>query len=55
VNYISLLGWNPKTENDILSMDDLIAKFDFKGLNKKGARFDPAKLASFNRKWKARS
>jgi glutamyl-tRNA synthetase len=55
VNYISLLGWNPKTENDMLSMDDLIDKFDFKGLNKNGARFDPMKLASFNKKWKRRS
>ena len=55
VNYIALLGWNPKCEKEIMDMDELAQRFDFKGLNKSAARFDPVKLKSFDRKWKAKS
>ena len=54
VNYIALLGWNPKCEKEIMDMDELAQRFDFKGLNKSAARFDPVKLKSFDRKYKAK-
>ena len=48
VNFVALLGWNPKTEQEIFSMDDLIAQFDLGKVNKSGAVFDVAKLDWMN-------
>jgi glutamyl-tRNA synthetase len=47
-NYIALLGWNPKDEQEKMSIDDIIERFDFAGINKGNARFDERKLASLN-------
>lgn len=47
-NYIALLGWNPKDEQEKMSIDDIIERFDFAGVNKGNARFDERKLASLN-------
>lgn len=44
INYIALLGWSPKTNTEILSMDDLIEQFDFDRVNKTGGIFDLKKL-----------
>jgi glutamyl-tRNA synthetase len=44
VNFVALLGWNPKTEQEIFSFDDLIKQFDLAKVNKSGAVFDQNKL-----------
>jgi len=48
VNFIALLGWNPKTEQELFSLDELIENFDEKKLNKAGAVFDIEKLDWMN-------
>ncbi|UKM65566.1 glutamate--tRNA ligase [Flavobacteriaceae bacterium GSB9] len=48
VNFLAFLGWNPGTEQEIFSMDELIEAFDLKKVNKSGARFDPDKTKWFN-------
>jgi len=51
VNLLSLLGWNPGTEQEIFSMDELIHQFSFERVNKSGARFDPEKAKWFNHQY----
>ena len=48
VNLLALLGWNPGTEQEFLSMDELIAQFSLGRVSKSGARFDPEKAKWFN-------
>lgn len=48
VNFVALLGWNPKTEQEIFSMDDLIAQFDLAKVNNSGAVLDVNKLDWMN-------
>jgi glutamyl-tRNA synthetase len=48
VNFLSLLGWNPGTEQELFSLVELIAAFDLKKVHKSGARFDPEKTKWFN-------
>lgn len=47
-NYIALLGWNPKDDQEKMSLDDIIERFDFAGINKGNARFDERKLSALN-------
>lgn len=47
-NYICLLGWNPKDDREKMDIGDIIAQFDFPGINKGNARFDEKKLAALN-------
>ena len=42
------LGWNPGTEQEIFTIEELIAAFDLNKVNKAGARFDPDKINWFN-------
>jgi glutamyl/glutaminyl-tRNA synthetase len=51
INYLALLGWNPGTEQEIFSIDELIAAFDITKINKSGAVFDREKLLWFNREY----
>jgi glutamyl-tRNA synthetase len=44
INFIVLLGWNPKTEQEIFSLKELIEQFDLAKVNKSGAVFDLVKL-----------
>ena len=44
LNHLALLGWNPGTEQDIFSVQDLIKQFDIKRVQKKSAVFDIQKL-----------
>jgi len=44
LNFILLLGWNPKTEEEIFSLDEMIKRFDLSGVNKTGAIFNTEKL-----------
>jgi len=48
VNFLSFLGWNPGTEQEIFNLDGLINAFDLERVNKAGARFDPDKIKWFN-------
>lgn len=51
INYLALLGWNPGTEQEIFSIQELIAAFDIAKINKSGAVFDREKLLWFNREY----
>ena len=44
VNYMALLGWNPGTEQEIFTLDELIKLFDISKIQKGGAIFDEEKL-----------
>ena len=44
INYLSLLGWNPGTEQEIFDPDDLINQFSIERVQKKSAVFDERKL-----------
>ena len=48
VNFLGFLGWNPGTEQEIFSKEELIEAFDLDRVNKSGARFDPDKIKWFN-------
>ena len=48
INFVAFLGWNPKTEQEIFSLDDLINQFDLSKVNKSGAVFDTNKLDWLN-------
>ncbi len=48
VNMLALLGWNPGTEKEIFSMDELIDSFSIERVHKAGSRFDPEKARWFN-------
>jgi len=48
VNMLALLGWNPGTEQEIFSMDELIGAFSLDRVGKSGSRFDPEKTKWFN-------
>ena len=44
LNYLALLGWNPKNEKEVLDADELINLFSFDQVQKKGAAWDEKKL-----------
>ena len=48
VNYLSLLGWSPKDDRQIMSKDELIQLFDIPQILRSNARFDGTKLAWMN-------
>ncbi len=48
VNMLALLGWNPGTEQEIFTMDELIESFTLERVGKSGSRFDPEKAKWFN-------
>ena len=48
MNYIALLGWNPGTEEEIFSLDDLKKRFSIERLNRSPAIFDIVKLTWMN-------
>ena len=51
VNFLALLGWNSGDDQEIMSMDELIAKFSFEHCSKSGAKFDYKKGAWFNHEY----
>ncbi len=51
VNLLALLGWNPGTEQEKFTMDELIQLFDLKRVIKSGARFNPDKAKWFNQQY----
>ncbi len=48
INFLSLLGWHPEGEQEILTVDELINLFDLERVQKGGAKFDEVKLRWFN-------
>ena len=48
INYIALLGWSPKGEEEKFTMDELIEKFSISGLSKSSSIFDEAKMKWLN-------
>lgn len=51
VNMLAFLGWNPGTEQEIFSLDQLVEAFDLKRVNKAGAKFDPEKTKWFQQQY----
>ncbi|MEL7020060.1 MAG: glutamate--tRNA ligase [Bacteroidota bacterium] len=50
-NFLAFLGWNPGTEQEIFSMEALIAAFSVEKIGKSGARFDFDKAKWFNQQY----
>jgi len=48
LNYLSLLGWGLSADQDIFTMDELVAAFDVKNVNPNPARFDQKKADAIN-------
>ena len=44
LNYLALLGWNPGTEKEVFSLNELVENFDLSQVQKKGAVWDEKKL-----------
>ena len=51
INMLALLGWNPGTEKEIFSMEELIDAFTIERVHKSGSRFDPEKAKWFNHQY----
>lgn len=48
INMLALLGWNPGTEQELFSMEELIKEFQLEKVGRSGSRFDPEKTKWFN-------
>jgi len=48
INFLALLGWNPGSEQEIFSLQNLISEFQLDKVGKSGSRFDPEKAKWFN-------
>jgi glutamyl-tRNA synthetase len=51
INMLALLGWNPGTEQEIFSLDELTKTFDLDRVSKSGAKFSPDKTNWFNQQY----
>ena len=51
INYLALLGWNPGTQQEIFTFDELVRVFSFDRVQHAGARFDWEKLNWINGEW----
>jgi glutamyl-tRNA synthetase len=51
LNMVAMVGWNPGTERELFTMDELIATFDLKHVQTSPAVFNPVKLDWFNREY----
>lgn len=54
VNFLALLGWNPGTDEEIFSTQELITLFDLARVQKSGAQFNEEKLLHINQEWMRR-
>ncbi|NAS31599.1 glutamate--tRNA ligase [Flavobacteriaceae bacterium R38] len=48
INFLAFLGWNPGTDQETFSLNELIQSFEIERVNKSGARFDPEKIKWYN-------
>jgi glutamyl-tRNA synthetase len=53
INMLALLGWNPGTEQEIFSLEELSNIFSLERVGKSGSRFDPEKTKWFNHQYLA--
>ena len=51
INFLALLGWNPGDDVELMSLDELVQKFDLSHCSKAGARFDYKKMMWFNHEY----
>jgi glutamyl-tRNA synthetase len=51
VNYLALLGWSTGTEEEVLGLDELVARFELEAVHKGGAVFDRERLEWLNGQW----
>jgi glutamyl-tRNA synthetase len=51
INYLALLGWNPGTDQELYSLEELMRVFDTSGVQKSGAIFNIDKLKWFNKEY----
>lgn len=51
VNGLAFLGWNPKTEEEVFGMDQLIERFDLLQVNPAAAQYDFEKMRWYNQQW----
>ena len=51
LNMLAMLGWNPGTEQEVFTMEELIAAFNIDRVHKGGAKFDFEKAKWFNHQW----
>lgn len=51
VNFLAFLGWNPGTEQELFSLEELVHAFDLERINKAGARFDIDKMKWYNQQY----
>jgi glutamyl-tRNA synthetase len=51
INLLALLGWNPGTDQEIFTMEELIRNFSLERVHHSGARFDPEKARWFNHQY----
>ena len=51
INFLALLGWNPGTEQELFTLDELVEQFDISKCSKAGAKFDFQKGIWFNHEY----
>lgn len=51
INLLALMGWNPGTEQEIFSMDELVEAFSLDRVHSAGAQFDYEKAKWYNHEW----
>ena len=51
INFLALLGWNPGTDQELFTLDELVQLFDLERVHKAGAKFDPEKNKWFNHQY----
>lgn len=51
INFLALLGWNPGDDQELMSLSEMVQKFDLAKCSKNGARFDYVKGFWFNREY----
>lgn len=51
INLLALLGWNPGTEQEIFTLDEMVEQFDLARVHSAGAQFDFEKAKWFNHEW----
>ena len=50
-NFLAMLGWNPGTEQELFTLNELIESFSIERINKSGAKFDIEKAKWFNQQY----
>jgi glutamyl-tRNA synthetase len=51
INYMAFLGWNPGTEQEVMSFEEIVTQFSLEKVQKAGAIFNEEKLSWFNKKY----